>query len=103
MPFDWQAKISAPAPTVLSTIAWLQPLKTAISNAPAPITFAQTLTASHNASTNDNLPQPSIRGEALSIQISQASYEKGVDVYKRNLSGSLVLSKGDKPYTAKDI
>jgi hypothetical protein len=81
----------------------MQPLKSAISNATASITFAQALTASYNASTNDNLLQLSNRGEAVNIQISQAPYEKGVEVCKRNLRGRLVLSKGDKPYTAKDI
>jgi hypothetical protein len=65
--------------------------------------LAQALPASHNASTNDNLQQPSIQGEAVSIRISQAPYEKGVEVCRRNLRGRIVLSKGDKPYTAKDI
>jgi len=88
---------------VLSTAARVQPPKVAISNASAPITFAQALTTSQNTSTNDNLPQPSNRGVAVSIRISQAPYEKGVEVCKRNIHGRLVLSKGDKSYIAKDI
>jgi len=85
MPFDWQPEILAPA--VLSTAARVQPPKTAISNAPAWITFAQALTASHNASRNDNLPQPSMRGEAVSIRISQAPYEKGLTSVRGTFMG----------------
>jgi hypothetical protein len=32
-----------------------------------------------------------------------APYEKGIDVFKRHLRERLVLNKGDKPYTTKDI
>jgi len=35
--------------------------------------------------TNENLSQPSSRGEFVCICISQASYEKGIEVCKRNL------------------
>jgi len=30
-------------------------------------------------------------------------YEQGIDVCKRNLRGRMVLNKGDKPYTTKEI
>jgi len=67
------------------------------------ISFAQALTAAPTTFVNDNLPQPLIRGESVSITISQQIYEKGLEIYKHNLRGRLVLSKGDKPYTTKDI
>lgn len=54
-------------------------------------------------SSNDNFPQPLIRGEIVSIKITQDIYEKGMAVCKRNLRGRLVLNKGDKPYATKDI
>jgi hypothetical protein len=97
---DWHVDIAAPA--VLSTATRVLPIQLVISMAPAP-TFSQTLTASHKASSNENLLQPSIRGESVSIRISQAPYEKGIEICKRNLQGRLVLSKGDKPYTSKDL
>jgi len=67
------------------------------------ISFAQALTTSSIVSSNDNLSQPLIRGESVSIKISQDMYEKGMAVCKRNLRGRLVLNKGDKRYTTKDI
>jgi len=39
----------------------------------------------------------------VSIKISPEIYEKGLAVCKRNLGGRLVLNKGDKPYTTKEI
>jgi len=62
------------------------------------IYFAQVLTASHTSSSDYNLLQPTIIGESVSIKISQALYEKGMAVCKRNLHGGLVLNKGDKSY-----
>jgi len=104
MSFDWKAEILAPAaaPFVL-----VQPTLVATSTSvPKAISFARALKSSlnppHTVSTNDDLPQPSIRGETVSIRISQ-SIEQGIDVCKRNLRGRLVLNKGDKPYTAKEI
>jgi hypothetical protein len=35
--------------------------------------------------------------------ITQSAYAKGVEFCQRNLFGRLVLSKGDKPYTTKDL
>jgi hypothetical protein len=72
--FNWQAEISSTA--TLSSAARVQPSpKPATSNV---VSFAQALSASHNVSSNDNLPQPSIRGEAVYIKISQDMYEKGM-------------------------
>jgi len=67
------------------------------------ISFAQALTAAPTTSSNDNLPKPLIRGESVRITISQQIYEKGLEICKHNLRDRLVLSKGDKPYTTKDI
>jgi hypothetical protein len=39
----------------------------------------------------------------VSIKISPEVYEKGLKACKRNLRGRLVLNKGDKPYTTKEI
>jgi len=66
--------------------------------------FAQVLTSTVPSQTNDDLlAQPSIKGEQLSIRISQQVYEKGVDYCKKNLCGRLILNKGDKPYTSSKI
>ena len=94
MPFDWQAEL------LLPTTA---PSKAAQSPMALPRSFAQALVASHDKATNDNLPQPTIRGETLSIRITQPIYEQGVNVCKRNLRGRLVLNKGDKPYASNEI
>jgi hypothetical protein len=49
------------------------------------------------------LPLPAIKGDSLYIKITQSEYEKGLIDCKRNLHGRLMLSKGDKPVTAKDL
>jgi len=74
------------------------------SSTPKAVTsFAQVLTAALPVSSNDNLPQPYIRGETLGIKISHEIYEKGMVVCKHHLRGRLVLNKGDKPYMTRDI
>ena len=71
---------------------------------PAP-SFAQVLSSSNSspASNEPELPQPNIRGDLVSICISQTVYEKGIDYCKRNLRGRLVLNKGDKPCSSAEI
>jgi len=97
--FNWQAEISST--TTLSPAARVQPSpKPATSNV---VSFAQALTASHNVSSNDNLFQPSVRGEAVYIKILHDMYEKGMAACNQNLHGRLLLNKGDKPYMTKDI
>ncbi|XP_045810490.1 uncharacterized protein LOC123904933 [Trifolium pratense] len=49
------------------------------------------------------MPVLAIRGETLSIQITQSEYERVVEDCKRNLHGGLVLNKGDKSVTARDL
>jgi len=68
-----------------------------------PVSFAQALTGYTKTASNDNLPPPLIRGEQVSIKITQEVYEKGTAVCKHNLRGRLILNKGDKPYTKQDI
>jgi hypothetical protein len=97
MPFDWQAELSntvAPAPSARV----LPPPMT-----PAAATFAQVLKAPQTDSSNENFHTPVIRGDTVSIAITQEIYEKGTDFCKRHLRGRLVLNKGDKPYLTRDL
>jgi len=96
MAFDWQAELASPVNKIVvnhSIAAMAPPPPKPVHN----ISFAQALTASSTTiSSNDNLPQPLIRGETVSIHISQDIYKNGMAVCKRNLRGRLVLNKGDK-------
>ena len=65
--------------------------------------FAWALTASTKAASNDNLPQPLIRAEKVSIKITEDIYEKGTNFCKTNLRDRLVLNKGNMPYATKEI
>ncbi|KAK2357831.1 hypothetical protein QL285_095068 [Trifolium repens] len=49
------------------------------------------------------LPVPAIRGEDLCIKITQHEYEKGLADCKKNLHGRLVMNKGDKPLSAREL
>ncbi|AES98383.1 hypothetical protein MTR_5g067840 [Medicago truncatula] len=49
------------------------------------------------------LPQPTIRGDYLSIKITDEVYAKGLEKCKHHMHDRLFLNKGDKPYTAKEI
>lgn len=55
------------------------------------------------ADTSSTLPSPVVRGETLCIPISDDTYEKGIEVCKRNLRGRLILNKGDKPYSSREV
>jgi len=97
--FDWKAEMSSLAIT---------PKVARVVTPPAPsampvVSFAQALTASTKTTSNANLPKPTIRGETLSIKITQDLYDCGMNFCKTNLRGSLVLDKGDKPYSTKEI
>jgi len=96
--FDWQAELSRPSP--LPTAARAEVYTSAVA---PPVSFAQALTGSTKIALNDDLPPPLIRGEQVSVKITQEVYEKGKAVCKNNLRGRLILIKGDKPYTKKDI
>ena len=102
MPFNWQAELSLPA-AIPSKVAPSPMALTSTAVVSQPRSFAQALVASHSNVTNVIMPQPTIRGDTLSIRITQPVYEKGVNVCKRNLCGRLVLNKGDKPYVSMEI
>lgn len=61
------------------------------------------LKAQPTVSSNENLATPVIRGDTVSIAITQEIYEKGTAFCKRHLRGRLVLNKGDKPYLTRDL
>lgn len=116
MPFDWQAKLSStmvpaaaarvrpPPPTMPpAAISFARVVTPPLPTASPVVNFAQALTASTRAASNEILPQPTIRGETVGIKITQGIYERGMDVCKSNLRGRLVLNKGDKPYATKEI
>jgi len=84
MPFDWQADLLLPtaAPSKAAPSPLALPSTTAVpAPQPPPRSFAQALVASHGKATKDNLPQPTICGETLSICITQPIYEPFVDLW----------------------
>lgn len=95
---DWQAELPHPIPLPIAVRAATPP-----PSAAPPISFAHALTGTAKTASNENLPQPLIRGEQVSVKITQEVYEKGTAVCKHNLRGRLILNKGDKPYAKKDI
>jgi len=110
--FDWQAELAPPVsfPAIVtaghSTAMTVSSSATAAPSAPAQAaavkpSFAQALRGTPVHS--DPFPVPSIRGETLSVKITDAVYYRGLDVCKTKLHGRLVLNKGDKPYSSKDI
>lgn len=50
-----------------------------------------------------DLPSPTIKGGLVSIQVSEESYQRGLESCKYNLVGRLLLSKGTKPLTTHDL
>jgi len=52
---------------------------------------------------SESLQSPTIKGYTFCICITQEDYETGLDNCKKNLHGSHVLSKGDKPYMTTDL
>jgi hypothetical protein len=64
--------------------------------------FAQALCGSNKIG-NTNLPVPTIKGDRKCNKIDQEEYEKCITDCQRNLWGRLVLNKGDKPYTVRDL
>ncbi|KEH27899.1 hypothetical protein MTR_5g048840 [Medicago truncatula] len=97
--FDWQIEMYVPAkpPKAARVVTLPPPVASTV------ISFAQALKALTKAVSNDNLSQPLIRGERVSIKITQDIYEKGMTACKTNLRGRLVLNKGDKPFATKEI
>ena len=97
--FDWQGEMATltTAPKVARAATPRPPSTQQV------VSFAQALTGSTRAASNDNLPQPKIRGETLSVKITQEIYDRGTDFCKSNLRGRLVLNKGDKPFSTREI
>ena len=112
MPFDWQAElaVSASLPSVPVRI-----IPTAAASTLAIVTVAQVITAppksfaaavggSRSPPTEEPpYPVPCIKGDSLSIRICQDEYVKGLEDCQYALCGRLILYKGDKPYTARDL
>jgi hypothetical protein len=67
--FDWQAELSCPAPLPTAARAAVPPVAAA-----PPVSFAQALTGYNTTTSNENLPPPLIRGEQVSIKITQEVY-----------------------------
>jgi len=52
---------------------------------------------------DESLPAPVIKGDALCIKITQHVYDMNLADSERKLHGWLVLNKGDKRYTTKEV
>jgi hypothetical protein len=89
---------TCPWPCVFDTVS------TTIVQAQAPPSksFAAALTG-QNSNDDRPFPTPYIKGDALSIQIGQDEYHRGVEECKNALRARLPLNKGDKPYSARDL
>jgi len=98
MAFDWQTEL---ATTVKSPSTAVPPAH--LIQAPTTKSFAQALVSATVTENSAPLPSPIVRGETLSIQISQETYARGIEVCKRNLRGRLMLSKGDKPDGYREV
>lgn len=64
--------------------------------------IVQALTDPCNIPINQ-LPNPCLKGDAISIKISEDEYKKGLEGCKNNLHGRLLLSKGDQPIKIQDL
>jgi len=68
-----------------------------------PLSFVKALASSNVISSASPLTLPTIRWDVLCIKIRHVDYVKGIEACKCNLYSKLVLNKGDKPYTTRDI
>jgi hypothetical protein len=62
--------------------------------------FAQALLNKVDVSLNQ-LPKPCLKGNSLSIKISEDVYQTVLGKCSNYLHGRLVLSRGDKPFSSK--
>jgi hypothetical protein len=90
---------SVAAPSHSSMVQTAAPV---IMNSAANKSFAAAL-AGVSAVDDRPYPSPCIKGDTLSIKIGQEEYRKGVEDCKYALRARLTLSKGDKPYSARDL
>jgi len=65
--------------------------------------FAATLGGKNSTTDIDPLPTPCIKGDALSIRIGHDEYKRRLAECKNALRATLPLTKGDKPYTTRDL
>jgi len=105
--FEWQAELGPPPLQHGTIAASVPPVTLAVgptalltSASPKP-SFAQALCG--KSALSDPLPMPYMRGDMLSVKITDDVYVRGLDACKTNLRGRLVLNKGDKPPTSKDL
>ena len=71
---------------------------------PLPKSFATVLRGTSYSVVNDTpLPTPCLKGDTLSIKIGQDEYTKGLADCRYALRGRITLSKGDKPYMARNL
>jgi len=105
MPFGWQAKLASLA-SLLSVLVRIVPTtatSTLATVAAPPKTFATAVGGSQSPMTEEPpYLVPCIKGDPLSIRICQDEYVKGLEDCQFALCGRLTLSKGYKPYTARD-
>ena len=66
------------------------------------LSFAQAVSNNTNFTVTD-LPQSCMKGDSTSIKISENEYTKGVEECKSILFGRLILKKGEKAPTAKQL
>jgi len=64
--------------------------------------FAQALLNKVDVSLSD-LPKPCLKGDSFSIKIPEDLYQSGLSNCTNYLHGRLVLSRGDKPFSSKDL
>jgi len=107
MPFDWQAELTAPTSLPLIP-AWNSHASTSVTTEQlitAPPKSFDAVVGGFRSSPVEEAPYPvpCIKGDSLSIRIGQDDYVKGLAKCQFALQGRLTLSKGDKPYTARDL
>ena len=66
------------------------------------LSFTQAVTNNTNFTITD-LPQPCMKGDSISIKISENEYTKGVEECKSILYGRLILKKGEKAPISKQL
>jgi hypothetical protein len=86
----WACLASSPKPSVAS--------KSVVSNR----SFAQALLNKVDVSLTQ-LPKACLKGNSLSIKISEDIYQSSLAICNNYLHGRLVLSKGDNPLSSKDL
>lgn len=69
---------------------------------PRPRTFAQALSNSFDIPLSQ-LPIPCVKGDSISIKISEEEYQNGIEGFKNNLHGRLLLAKGSSPIKVQEL